>query len=288
MSAVSGEPDAPRDDRVLPVTRWVARLVVPFLAAAFLVLYGVPGRTTEFFAWTVRPRMTPILMGAGYGAGVYFFARVSAVDEWHRVAPVFLGITTFTWFMAVATVLHWKSFNHAHHTTALWVFLYAVTPVLVPAVWASNRRTDPGPGPAPDPAVDPDGRTGDVRLPRAVRVLGGALGVVVAVTAAVLFVRPDLMIGGWPWAVSPLTARILAGWFALFGVVNVAAVLDPRWSAARVLVRSQVLGFGLVLVGVARAWSDLDPANVLTWGVVGGMAVYLVAVLALHAAMEAR
>jgi hypothetical protein len=282
VSAVSGEAAAPvRDDRVLPVTRWVARFIVPFLAAAFLVLYGVPDRTTEFFAWTIRPTMTPILMGAGYGAGVYFFYRVSTVDEWHRVAPVFLGIATFTWFMAVATVLHWENFNHAHHTTALWVFLYAATPVLVPAVWAYNRRTDPG------PAVDPDGAD-DVRLPRGVRVFGGALGVAVAVTAVVLFARPDPMLAGWPWAVSPLTARVLAGWFALFGVVNVAVALDPRWSAARVLVQSQVLGFGLVLVGVVRAWGDFDPANALTWGVVGGMTVYLGAVVALYVAMESR
>ena len=56
----------------------------PVLAAAFLVLYGLPGRTTELFAWTIPPDMTPILMGAGYGAGVYFFCRVATGDEWHR------------------------------------------------------------------------------------------------------------------------------------------------------------------------------------------------------------
>jgi hypothetical protein len=132
------------DDRVLPLTRWVARFIIPFLAAAFLVLYGVPDRTTEFFAWTIRPEMTPIIMGAGYGAGVYFFYRVSTADEWHTVAPVFLGIATFTWLMAFATGLHWENFNHSHHTFILWVFLYAVTPVLIPSIWLFNRRADPG------------------------------------------------------------------------------------------------------------------------------------------------
>jgi len=268
---------AVRDDRVLSVTRWVARFVVPFLAAAFLVLYGLPGRTTELFAWTIRPEMTPIVMGAGYGAGVYFFYRVSTADEWHTVAPVFLGIATFTWLMAIATVLHWENFNHAHHTFVLWVFLYAVTPVLVPALWVVNRRTDPG-EPAP----------GEVRLPRVVRALGAGLGLVVTASALVLFVVPELMIGAWPWSVSPFTARILAGWFALFGVVNGAVALDPRWSAARILVRSQLLGFGLVLVGVVRVWGNFDPSNVLTWAVVGGMALYLAAVLVLYLWLERR
>jgi hypothetical protein len=266
-----------RDDRVLPLTRWVARLIVPFLAAAFLVLYGVPGRTTEFFAWTIRPDMTPILMGAGYGAGVYFFYRVSTADEWHRVAAVLPGIAAFTWFMAVATVLHWANFNHGHHTFYLWVFLYAVTPVLVPGIYVLNRRTDPV---EPSPA--------EIRLPRVVRALGGGLGLLVAVTAAALFVAPGPMIGAWPWAVSPLTARILAGWFALFGVVNGVTALDPRWSAARLAVQSQLLGFALVLAGVARSWDDFDPSNPLTPAVVGGMVLYLGCVLVLYLRMEAR
>jgi hypothetical protein len=41
-----------RDDRVLPVTRWVAILVVPILVLAFIILYGLPDRTTDYFAWT--------------------------------------------------------------------------------------------------------------------------------------------------------------------------------------------------------------------------------------------
>ncbi|WP_256289656.1 hypothetical protein [Halobellus inordinatus] len=266
-----------REDQVLPITRWVARLIIPFLAAAFLVLYGEPTRTAEFFAWTIRPEMTPIIMGAGYGAGVYFFYRVATVDEWHRVAPVFLGIATFTWAMAIATVLHWENFNHSHHTFYLWVILYAVTPVLVPALWVLNCRTDPR-----------EERDSGPVLPRAVRVLGGGLGVVVTVSAVILFIFPDIMIGAWPWAVSPLTARILAGWFALFGVVNGVVVLDLRWSAARILVQSQILGFTMVLVGVARVWHNFDPSNMLTWGVVGGMTLYLCAIVVLYLGMERR
>lgn len=266
-----------RGDQVLPLTRWVARVIIPFLAAAFLVLYGVPDRTTEFFAWTIRPEMTPIVMGSGYGAGVYFFYRVSTVDRWHVVAPVFLGIASFTAFMAIATVLHWENFNHDHFTFVLWVVLYAVTPVLIPAVWAYNGRTDTG-----ELSVD------EISSPYGVRVLGALLGLVVTVSAVALFVVPELMIGVWPWTVSPLTARILSGWFGLFGVVNVAVALDPRWSAARILVQSEILGFTLVLVGVFRVWDNFDPSNVLTWGVVGGMVLYLLAIIVLYVGMERR
>lgn len=265
------------DGQVLPITRWFARFIIPFLAAAFLVLYGLPDQTTTYFAWTIRPEMTPIIMGAGYGAGVYFFHRVSTIEEWHTVAPVFLGIATFTWLMAIATVLHWENFNHSHFTFDLWVFLYAVTPVLIPAIWALNRRTEPE-----------ELERGELLLPQAVRMLGGALGVIVTVSSVALFVAPELMVGVWPWTVSPFTARILAGWFALFGVVNGVVVLDPRWSAARLLVQSQILGFTMVLIGVVRVWTNFDPSNLLTWGVVGGMALYLIAILLLYIRMEIR
>jgi membrane protein YdbS with pleckstrin-like domain len=179
--------------------------------------------------------------------------------------------------MGAATVLHWENFNHAHHTTVLWVVLYAVTPVLVPAVWVHNRRTASG-----DPSP------GRVELPLAVRAVGGVLAVFVTGTAVALFVAPELMISVWPWTVSPLTARILSGWFVLFGVVNGAAALDPRWSAARILVQSELLGFTLVLADVVRVWGNFDQSNVLTWAVVGGMVLYVAAVLLLYVWMERR
>jgi len=274
----AGRGPAPiRDDHVLPVTRWVARLIVPFLAAAFLVLYGAPDRTTEFFAWTIRPEMTPLVMGAGYGTGAYFFYRVATAEEWHRVAPVFLGIATFTWFMAIATVLHWGNFNHDHHVFYLWVFLYAVTPLLIPAVWAYNRRTAP--------RVN---ATSDLFLPRSVRVLGAGLGAVVTVGAVGMFVAPEVIVTRWPWTVSPFTTRILAGWFALFGVLNVAGVLDPRWSGARILVQTQLLGISMGLIGIVRAWHNFDPSNALTWSLIGGTMLYMGGLAGLYVEMERR
>lgn len=266
-----------RDDRVLPLTRWVASVIILVLLAAVLVLYGMPGRTTEHFAWTIRPDMTPLVMGSGYAAGVYFFSRVATTDEWHRVAPPFLAITVFTWFMGIATVLHWENFNHSHTAFYLWVVIYAITPFLVPGIWWLNRQTDPK-----------RVRETDKRLPRAVRILGGGLGLGITLSAIVVFLAPGLLIDVWPWTVSPLTTRILSGWFALFGAANLAVALDSRWSAATVLLESKMVGFGLIAIGVVRAWDDFDPSNALTWLFVGGMALYLLAILVLYASIELR
>ena len=64
-----------QDDHIFPVTRWVAILVVPVLVLAFIILYLLPERTADYFAWTIKPTMTPMMMGAGYLAGAYFFVR---------------------------------------------------------------------------------------------------------------------------------------------------------------------------------------------------------------------
>lgn len=220
-------------------------------------------------------RDDPIIMGAGYAVGAYFFYRVATGDEWHTVAPVFLGIATFTCFMAVATILHWENFHQSHEAFFLWVALNAITPFLIPTVWVWNRRTDPRTVPE-----------GAVTLPRSIRIIGGVLGAVLVVSALVMFTVPDLMIGAWPWAVSPLTARVLAGWIALFGVANSAAVADLRWTGSRILLQCQLAGIVLVLVGVVRAWDNFDPANGLTWAGIGGVVLYLCAILTLYAWME--
>ncbi len=274
---VGAEPSSLKDDRILPATRIVGGIIAPVLLVAFLILYGLPDRTTALFAWTIRPEMTPLVMGAGYGTGVYFFYRVVTIDEWHRVAPVFPGIAVFTWFMLAATLLHWENFNHAHVTFWFWTFLYVVAPVLVPGIWLLNQRTLP------------DGPVGEgPHVPQVVRWAAGLSGAAVTVTAVVLFFVPGVMIGAWPWDVSPLTTRILLGWFALLGVANLMVALETRWSVWRILTQTTAIGIALVLLGAIRAWGDFDPASPYTWALLVGMALYLLAVLVLYGVMESR
>ena len=73
-----------RDDRLLATTRWTAIVIIPVLVAAFVILYLFPSRTQDLWAWTVRPTMTPMLMGGGYLAGAWFFLRVARTRSGHQ------------------------------------------------------------------------------------------------------------------------------------------------------------------------------------------------------------
>ena len=66
------EPDASAS---LPA-RWVAALVLFFLADAAQVLLLLPGRTGELFAWPIEPAINAAILGPAYVAGSYFFVRV--------------------------------------------------------------------------------------------------------------------------------------------------------------------------------------------------------------------
>jgi hypothetical protein len=269
--------DATRANRLLPEVRWVGAVIVVVLVLAVSVLYVMPDETERFWAWTIQPRMTPLLMGAGYAAGAYFFTRVAAGTPWHRVARGFLPITVFTWLMGLATILHWDRFNHGHLAFWLWAGIYFVTPFLVPALWLRNRHQDLG---TPEPV--------DVRVPSMARAAMSVVGLAIVVLGVGMFLRPGDVIPFWPWQVTPLTARVIAGFLALTGTSLVSVALDSRWSAQRVMLESLILGLVLILAGVARAWANFDPNELVRWAYVGGLSAGLAALIALYLAMELR
>ncbi len=130
-----------KDDRVFAFTQIVAASVTLALLLAFLALYVFPDHTDADFAWTILPRTSAILIGAGYTAGAYFFGRLILDKKWHRVQAGFLPITAFTILMFAATILHRDRFHHGALTFYLWTIIYAITPILIPFIWWRNQIT---------------------------------------------------------------------------------------------------------------------------------------------------
>jgi hypothetical protein len=266
-----------RDDRVLTSTRVLGAVIVPFLLVAFGLLYLFPDDTRHWFAWDVQPTITPLLMGAGYIAGAYFFVRVARETRWHRIHVRFLPVTAFTLFMAIGTFNHLDRFATRHVAFWIWVGLYVTTPVLVLLAWWRNRATEPGTREPGEPALP--------RFARGTLLIAGTLQSAIAV---LLLLSPSTMIEHWPWTLTPPTAQTLGGWFALPGVTALMMGLDGRWSAIRITLQSQLIGLALILVGTARAWEDIDTENALAYVYVAGIAGLFIALLALECAMVAR
>ena len=273
---MSGARDpAVRDDAVLGATRLLSACIVPFLVVAFVVLFGFPGETDRLFAWTIKPPMTPMTLGAVYLGGAYFFVRVFRAEAWHTVKAGFVAVGTFASLMGVATILHWDRFNHGHVAFWLWSGLYFTTPLLVWGVWAANRRRGTTAGPV------------DLVLPPPARWGMAATGALATAAGLFLFLLPNKAIDVWPWTITPLTSRVLGAIFML-GIAGLGVLTDARWTAARLMLQVQVLMLALILVAAARAHADFDASNALTWVMLGGFLASLASAALLSVVMDAR
>ncbi len=266
-----------RDDHINRVTRALALVIIPFLVAAAGILYLVPERSGELFAWPIKPPMTAMMLASAYFGGIYFFARVALARQWHTIKVGFWPVTAFAGTLGIATLLHWDKFTPNHISFFTWAALYLTTPFLVVAVWLMNRRADPG-APAPD----------EVTLPKPLRWALGTVGGVTLSIGLLLFLQPQLMIAAWPWTLTPLTARVAGAMFALPGLVGLGLATDARWSAAKIILEAQALSIAFILLAALRDWGSFDAAQPAAWLFVGGLAALLVGIVAMRMIFERR
>lgn len=242
------------------------------LAVAGVMLLAFPDHTGQLWAWEMGPPLTSMVVGGGYLAGSTFFLRAARARRWHALAVTFLAATVLSGLLLVATLLHWEVFNHRHVSFWAWALLYVAAPVLLPVLWARNRRQDPG------------AAVGGPRVPRVVRWVVGAGGVVQGTAALAFFVHPPLAMGWWPWPLSPLTTRTISAFLAFVAVVWLAFLWEERWNALRLHVQSVFVGLVLVAVGLVVAGEDLTGSTAATaviaallLGMVGGVGVLVLA-----------
>jgi hypothetical protein len=273
--ATSDPKTSVRDDRVLPLTRGVSLVIIPFLTVAFFVLVPWPGDTGRLFAWDIKPTLTAMVLGSVYLGGAYFFLRAFLAKEWHTIKGGFVPVGTFATLMGVATIVHWSKFLHTHVAFWIWAGLYFTTPALIFWVFLANRGHDA-------PAT-----RDDLLLPVGVSRIIAVLGGLSLLTGMFLFLLPNQAVTTWPWHLTPLTSRVLGAIFCL-GIAGLGALFDRRWSSARVLLQVAALMLALIVVAGARATGEFDSANAMTWLISGGFVAVLAAIIVLSLRMDGR
>jgi hypothetical protein len=256
------------DDRVLPITRWVAIAIVPFLVVAAALLFAFPERTGELFAWAIAPPLSAFLLASAYVGGVWFFVRVAIARRWHHVKHGFPAVVVFAGALLVATILHLDRFSQ-NLSFVVWMALYATTPFIIAILAIVQRRRDRG---APEET--------DVVIPSHWRYGLAGIGAIALVIGGIVFVAPELAIEVWPWTLTPLTAQVTGAVLSLTGLVNAGLIWDSRWSAFRVLFQAQLLSLVAIAVSLVARRDDLLWDRPLTPGlivlVVGALGLYAV------------
>jgi hypothetical protein len=113
-----------------------------------------------------------------------------------------------------------------------------------------------------------------------------AIGAFMLICCLVCYILPDVAISFWPWTLTPLTARIMGGWFALMGVGGLVLATKTYWSSWRYQVESIIFVWqALVLLGAFIHIEEFKPGS--AWFFAAEIAVIL-ALLALHIMMQRR
>jgi len=264
-----------KNDTIFAATRWVSGTVVLALVTAFVVLYFMPDRTGELFAWLITPNLSSMFLGAAYLGGAWILFQVAIGKYWHRVHAVFPAVTVFTIAMLIATIIHWDRFAHGNLAFFLWVFLYIVSPFLIPSLWIYNRRTD---------THEPE--ASDVVVSATTRLVARIVGVGVILFIAAGFLFPAFPISIWPWTLTPLTARVLCGWLSVIGVSAWMLSSDSRWTAWRSILEGIFLAALLILTAIFLKPADLT-TGIVNW-FTGFLLIALVGMLTFYLRMESQ
>ncbi|HEX2179928.1 MAG TPA: hypothetical protein VHL54_10505, partial [Actinomycetota bacterium] len=107
-------------------------------------------------------------------------------------------------------------------------------------------------------------------LPPAMRPAMTAYAVLFGLAGTALFLIPETMAGYWPWSLTPLTARVLGGWYLASAALAAMLSRERSLQDAGIGLGSVLLVTGLLLAGAAlhRGGFNGPPASVAIYLVV--------------------
>ena len=123
------------------------------------------------------------------------------INRWSVARVIMPAIITFGVTQLVATLLHLDILDWSHPTAFAWLIVYIVSPI--GAIWVYVleerrwRREDEGGRPIPPPA----------------RMVLLGFAVASAATGLALFIASTHVGDIWPWSLTPLTGRVIGGWY---------------------------------------------------------------------------
>jgi hypothetical protein len=200
----------------LPKARRLVWILFILALANGIFLYLVPQLAETHYAWAIKPPINAAFMGAGYAAGMVATGlALFKAKHWRSVRLLFPGFFTLGLSLLVATLLHVERFKWNYPLTWIWTLVYLSIPVGSVMIWYWHERADKQLS-ARDPRL------------RFTRGLSLFLGVVLTASATLLYFAPPLFLEVWPWQITPLLARVFAGWYFLGSIILVTTGVTLR------------------------------------------------------------
>jgi hypothetical protein len=232
------------DGRVRGLTRVGVWVLLVLAAANGMFLYFLPGLADAHYAWSIKPPVNAAFIGAGFLAGTLATGLVLATaTRWRTFSTLPPALWVLASTLLAATIIHEDRFRWDYPPTWVWALVYASVPLAVPLLVARQRHGAEAEPPA-DPAL------------RGVRVLSAIVGVPLVAGAAALFAAPVELGGHWLWRLTPLLARAVAAWYALFGTMLVSCAVGLRRPAEAIIAYATLGAWSLLLLALPLLHPD--------------------------------
>jgi hypothetical protein len=249
----------------------VLAAVLVFLAGLQLTVFAT--RTAEWFSWTIDVPMTAVFLGAAYWSSAVLEVAGARSRTWRSARVTVWTVLVFTVLTLVVTLVHLDKFHlGAEHPASAravawgWLAIYAGVPLAMVAGLVLQARAG---GPAAGPATDAVG----VRpLPGGLRWLLVGLAVLLLAPGAALLVAPTWAADGWPWPLTPLTARAVGAWLVGLGWAAAHARLVDDPGSVRPVGLTGVAFVALEAVALLRHGDALDWSGWQAAAYVAGLA----------------
>ena len=232
------------------------RLVLAFVAAnalaaaASLVLF--PAGTEAGFFWEITPPIGAAMFGALYLAAGLLVARAALEGLWEPARYLAPMVVVFTAMVLLTTYLHLDRFDGGLKLL-YWLAVYAVA--LVAAAFFYYQHEIGG----------ADWKVADRRTMPAVRSAALAVGLLAAAFVAVGYAAPGLVMGLWPWELTPLTTRAFLSWVGALAVGLLWVSHDPDRGRTRPVAHMLVVTAALLAAMLLLHRQDLGPEPVGAW-----------------------
>jgi hypothetical protein len=207
------------------------------------ILFLFPNDTAFYFAWTIKHPLTPVFMGANYAGGIGAVWAV-LVNRWSLARVQMPGIFIFAVTQLLATLLHVGIFNWGHPIAWAWLFVYVTSPVATLVLFVLTERG--WQAPAVSGVYIPEG---DAPLPGFFRPVMFAFCAVSTLIGLALFLLPEQVAPGWAWSLTPLTARVVGGWYLAGAGLQYMLAGQRTLETAKVGLLGSVLVTALQLLG---------------------------------------
>jgi hypothetical protein len=260
--------------RVLGLTRAGIWVLAVLAAANGLWLYFLPGKAETDYAWSIKPPVNAAFIGAGFLAGTLATGLVLAfATRWRTFVTLPIALWVLASSLLLATIIHNDRFKWDYPPTWVWTFVYAGVPLAIPFLVARQR------------AVADEQPERDPRL-KPLRALSAIVGVIMLAGAIAVFVAPVDLGKHWPWPLTPLLARAVAAWYALFGTMLVSCAVGLRRPAEAIIPYATLAAWSVLLLALPLLHpDDVNGAGVY---VAGMLALLALSAYALSIALPAR